>query len=149
MRTEEQLDSVAVIDMSQAEFLEHALAVCVRRMDDSSALRVEPIADSGFASRETLLREAAKSFRASGQSDADAVASADRLLATMLGTDFEGDIWHVRLERAKTLVLVKASAAVDFSLGEVLRAVYSDATCEAAIRQERESKTVYAAGFAA
>lgn len=141
MKTHEKLDLVATTDMTQAEFEAHTIAVCVRRLDDSAELRIESIPDSEYASRDELLQEATRSFLIAGHSAESAAECAEQLVRKLLAKEFSGDVWHVRLERAKTLVLVKSETAMNVGVGEVLRAVYSDATSEDALHQARQSDT--------
>lgn len=131
MRPAEQLDQIGVHEMSFDEFERHALLCCVRTVDGVAGARVESIDAPGYVDVKELRNEISRSFASQDYPKSEVGNLTDRLVHEMVGVPFPGHAWHVRLDRAKTVVLVKSDAALTFSPREVLRGVYSDACSEA------------------
>lgn len=139
MRMTEQLDQMGVNEMSFDEFERHALLCCVRPLDEGAGMRIESIDAPGYADLGQLRSEITRSFVLQDLPREDVGRLTDRLVRELVAEPFHGEAWYVRLDRAKTIVLVKADAALAFTPRDVLRGVYSDAYAEACGERNRQS----------
>ena len=146
MRSTEQLDLIGAHEMTFDEFERHCVMCCVRPLDGSMGLRVESLDAPGYVGADELRRELKRSFDAQGLEKAVADQMTDDLAHELISEGFTGSAWHVRMERGKTIILVKADAAIEFTARAVTRSVYSDAAAEAA--REHGSRREWAAGGA-